>query len=299
MMLMHRREFLASLAASSAAMAAPGYEPMLAAQAYVFSQAYARLGQRMEDRISEVLEVISSSGYKTLELTNQFFTADNTSSTSQSLMLGRLKCPVVYNGGVMHTADGAKQTIQQTVELAKRVKGAHPFTAVNFNANPKPNNEAKTDAELGVQAENLNKLAKELKKLSVRTMVHQHAPEMANNAKEWRHVLANTDPKLVDICLDVHWVLRGGQDPMTLLKECSSRLASLHLRNSKDKVWTEDFGDGDIDYRPVAEHLKSIGYRGYLVVELAWDKATEPTRTLDANLKRSREYAENIFGVKA
>lgn len=297
--MMQRREFLTTLAAASAAMAAPGYEPVLAAQAYIFSQAYARLNQRMEDRISEVLEILSTSGYKTLELTSQFFTADNSSNTAQALMLGRLKCPVVYNGGVMHTADGAKQTMAQTLELAKRVKAAHPVTAINFNASPKPNGEAKTDAELGVQAENLNKLAKELKKMGLRLMTHQHAPEMANNAKEWRHVLAHTDPKMVDICLDLHWVLRGGQDPMTLLKECSSRLASLHLRNSKDGVWTEDFGDGDLDYRPIAEHLKSIGYKGYLVVELAWDKATEPTRRLDENMTRSREYAEKIFGVKA
>lgn len=297
--MMKRREFLATLAAATAAKAAPGYAPILAAQAYVFSQAYARFNQRMEDRISEVLEIIGTSGYKTLELTSQFFTVDNSSNTAQALMLGRMKCPVVYNGGVMHTPEGAKESIQQTLELAKRVKASHPFTALNFNANPKPKAEAKTDAELGVQAENLNKLAKELKKLGIRLMIHQHAPEMANNAKEWRHVLANTDPKLVDICLDVHWVLRGGQDPMTLLKECSPRLASLHLRNSKDGVWTEDFGDGDIDYRPVAEHLKGIGYKGYLVVELAWDKATEPTRSLDENMKRSREYAEKIFDVKA
>ena len=297
--MMQRREFITTLAAASTAMAAPGYEPIIAAQAYVFNQAYARLNQRMEDRISEVLEILAGSGYRTLELTSQFFTADNASNTAQALMLGRMKCPVVYNGGIMHTADGAKQSIQQTLELAKRVKAAHPITGLNFNANPKPDGEAKTDAELGVQAENLNKLAKELKKMSVRLMIHQHAPEMANNAKEWRHVLANTDPKLVDICLDVHWVLRGGQDPMTLLKECSSRLASLHLRNSKNSVWSEDFGDGDINYSLVADHLKSIGYKGYLVVELAWDKATESTRSLDENMKRSREYTEKIFGVKA
>lgn len=297
--MMQRREFLTTLAAAPAAMAAPDYAPVLAAQAYVFSQAYARHGQRMEDRISEVLEIIAASGYKTLELTSQFFTVDNVSNTAQALMLGRLKCPVVYNGGIMHTAEGAKETIQQTVELAKRAKARHPVTGINFNANPKPNGEAKTDAELALQADSLNKLAKELKKQNVRLMIHQHAPEMANNAREWRHILANTDPKTVDICLDVHWVLRGGQDPMTLLKECSSRLASLHLRNSKAGVWTEDFGDGDIDYRPVAEHLRSIGYKGYLVVELAWDKTTEPTRSLDKNMTVSREYAEKIFGVTA
>ena len=297
--MMKRREFLTTLAAGSAAMAAPGYEPILAAQAYVFSQAYARLGQRMEDRISEVLEILSGSGFKTLELTGQFFTADSASNTAQALMLNRLKCPVVYNGGVMHTAEGAKETTQKTLELVKRVKAVTAITGLNFNSNPKPDGAAKTDAELALQADGLNKLAKDLKRLGVRLMLHQHAPEMASNAKEWRHLLANTDAKLVDVCLDIHWVLRGGQDPMTLLKECSTRLASVHLRNSKDGVWLEDFGDGEIDYKPIAEHLKSIGYKGYLVVELAWDKATEPTRTLEQNMLRSREYAQKVFGIPA
>ena len=31
------------------------------------------------------------------------------------------------------------------------------------------------------------------------------------------------NPKLVEFCLDTHWVLRGGQDVMTLLKELETR----------------------------------------------------------------------------
>jgi sugar phosphate isomerase/epimerase len=297
--MMHRREFMAALPLARVAMAAPGYEPILAAQAYIFSQVYPMHNIRMEDRVPEVMETIKAAGYSTVELVSGFFTPDNASNTAQSLLLNRLKCAVVYNSGPMHTAEGAKETIQQTVALAKRVKAVHPFIAINFNATPKPNNEAKTDAELGVQSESINKLAKEMKKQGLRLFIHQHSPEMAQDAREWRHILKNTDPKTVEFCLDTHWVLRGGQDPMTILKECAPRLAALHLRNSKAGVWMEDFGDGELDYNTVAAFLKQNGFKGYLVVELAYDKKTDMTRTLEENLKRSREYTEKVFGLKA
>jgi sugar phosphate isomerase/epimerase len=125
-------------------------------------------------------------------------------------------------------------------------------------------------------------------------MFHQHAPEMANNAREWRHLLANTDPE-VKVCLDVHWIYRGGQDVMTILKEAAPRLAALHLRNSKDGIWLEELADGDVDYRQVAAYLKDYGFNGYLVVELAWDPKTRITAPLESNIRRSLNYAEDIF----
>jgi inosose dehydratase len=298
---MNRREFVSSLASAPLALAAPASDagPTLAAQAYIFSQAYARLKERMEEHLRDVLETIATAGFKTVELVNTFYTPENASTTTQALLLSRMKCPVVYNSGVMHTAEGGKKTLQDTLELAKRVKGLTPFTAICINCNPKPQKEPKTDAELAVEADNINRLARDLKKQGLRTFVHQHDAEMANDAREWRHILKNTDPKLVEFCLDIHWIYRGGQDVMTILKEATPRLASVHVRNSKNKIWTEDFGDGDVDYRAVAAHLKASNFKGLIVVELAWDKETEPTRSLEANLKRSREYAEQVFGIKA
>lgn len=298
--MLRRREFLATLAAAPAMGAAPaGYEPILAAQAYVFSQAYAKLGQRAEENVREILETIAATGYKNVELTSNYFEGERASGMAQTLMLTRLKCPVIYHGGAMHTAEGAKKATQAILDLAKTMKGANPIQAITLNPDPKPQKEAKTDSELSLQADGINKLAKELKKLSVRLMLHHHDPEMAQEAREWRHLAKNTDPKLVEFCVDAHWIFRGGQDVMTILKEAGTRLGSLHLRNSKNKIWTESLGDGDIDYGAVAAHLKSINYRGYLVVELAWDKETELTKSLEENLRLSREYVEKTFGVKA
>ena len=55
---------------------------------------------------------------------------------------------------------------------------------------------------------------------------------------------------------------RGGQDPMTILREAGKRIASLHVRNARNGVWLEELSDGDVDYREVALWLKEIGYQG-------------------------------------
>jgi len=122
---------------------------------------------------------------------------------------------------------------------------------------------------------------------------------MANDAHEWRAMLKATDPKLIDVCLDIDWVKRGGQSVPAILKEALPRLASIHVRNSKAGVWTEDFGDGDINYAEVASTLREANYKGLIVIELAYEKATDPKRALDANLKLSRAYAEKTFGIQA
>jgi sugar phosphate isomerase/epimerase len=61
----------------------------------------------------------------------------------------------------------------------------------------------------------------------------------------------------------------------------------------------EDYGPGDIDYQKVADYLRGIGFTGYLVVELAYEKGTQITRSLDEDLRLSRIYTDKIFGLPA
>jgi sugar phosphate isomerase/epimerase len=86
---------------------------------------------------------------------------------------------------------------------------------------------------------------------------------------------------------------------MAFLREVGDRLESVHLRNSKGSVWMEDFADGDLDYRRVADYLRSRSYQGILVVELAYEKGTAVTRSLEENLRLSRLYTEKVFGLGA
>jgi len=280
---MTRRQWLLSAAAASQARAAT-YNPLLGTQIYVWTQQKAA--------VEDALGGVRRAGYDRLEMMAQFFEPALLERTKAALRANRLELCSVYNGGPMHEAEGAEQTIAKTVALADVVK---PLGVPAINFNPNPLSGPKTDAQLAVQARSLDRLGKELKQRGLRLTLHQHAPEMRDHAREWRYSLRNTDPDLVWFCVDVDWIKRGGQDPMTLLGEAGKRIASLHLRSARDGVWMEDFGDGDVDYRQVATYLKEIGYQGYLLVELAYEKATNPTRSLEEDLRRSRLYAEKIF----
>jgi inosose dehydratase len=171
--------------------------------------------------------------------------------------------------------------------------------AVVNNPEPKPAGAQKTDAELTLQAKGLNTLGRFLKDDGLELRVHHHTPELVDNAREWRHILHNTDPEYVALCLDLDWVEQGGFKPLDLLREAGTRVHEIHLRNSKDKLWLEDLEDGDIDYREIADYLKKASLKPLLVVELAYRDNTLVTRPLAEDLRLSRMYAEKVFGVRA
>jgi inosose dehydratase len=112
-------------------------------------------------------------------------------------------------------------------------------------------------------------------------------------------MLHNTDPKLVWMCPDADWIRYAKLDMIGLLREAGTRIGDMHLRNSEGGVWTEDLGPGEVDYPAIAKFLREIKYDGFLSVELGYAKDTKITRSLDEDLRRSREYTEKTFGVKA
>jgi sugar phosphate isomerase/epimerase len=73
------------------------------------------------------------------------------------------------------------------------------------NPDPKLGNVRKTDAELQVQADSLNRMGQTLAQHGFELRVHHHTPQLMNNAREWRHILQHTDPQYVHICVDVDW----------------------------------------------------------------------------------------------
>lgn len=294
---MKRRTFLLSGALTAAPSKSGGYAPILSAQAYVFNQFYARQSLNADDYAEKTFETFHRAGYRTLELIAGVFDPQRADARADLLKRLGIQVPVVYQGGRFHTAEDAARSEAAILGVADRLQPLLSLRGFNVNPDPKPKRESKTDAELVTQSAALNRLGAELKKRGIRLMVHQHDPEMRENAREWRHWLNNTDSANVGVCLDTHWVYRGGQNVMELLKLSLPRLESIHLRNSKAGVWQEELNDGDIDYRSVAKVLMEHGYRGYLVVELAWDRETPITRGLEENLIRSRQYAERVFQI--
>lgn len=293
---MTRRE----LVLGSVAMAAWGAESgsRLSVEGYIFQQYAARQKKSLGEALGEVIPMARAAGFRNVELNQAFFAGEMRAKTLDLLHANGLRMPSVYVGGVMHEAEAAAKSTELALEIAAVCK---PFgcTGVVNNPSPKPKGEEKTDAELALQGELLNKLGGSLKDAGFELRIHNHTPEMVSGAREFRSTLRTTDPKKVAICLDLDWVRQGDQDPYALLREAGRRVTEIHVRNAKDKLWLETFEDGDVDYRRVVTEMRGQRQTPLIVVELAWRDNTAITRGLQENLTLGRVYAERVFGVKA
>jgi inosose dehydratase len=269
-------------------------ESHVAAQLYVWTQHYGEQHGRLEDHLDDVFTATRRAGFDAVQGWLSYYdTPEAAAHIAAQLKDHGLTMPAAYAGGAMHTRPDGEKTIHEITRQA-RLGVPHALRIVVHN--PQPLGREKTDEELAVQADNLNRLGAALNEIGVRLAIHSHDPEMRSGAREWYYVLRHTDPQKVGICLDLDWVLRGGQDPYRLLQEAGGRVLDLHLRSSRQGVWSEDLGDGDIDYPRVQGILKRIDYRGWYTVELAYEAGTRRTRSLEEDLRLSREYVRCLLG---
>ncbi len=194
-----------------------------------------------------------------------------------------------YVNSVLHERKAAEESIERIVELARKAKA---FGAKIVVTNPSPkswNRKAKgidkNDQELEIQAAALDRLGAALRQNGLTLAYHNHDMELRNAAREFHHMLLATKPENVGFCLDAHWIFRGSGDSQVALFDVvqlyGRRVVEIHLRQSKDGVWTEAFGPGDIDYARLFRTLKGMGVsRPHLVLEQAVE--ADSPKTLDA-----------------
>ena len=268
----------------------------VAAQMYVWMQHYGERGQDLEDHLHEAFAATARAGFTEVQgWLSWFATPERAEATGAALAANRLRMAAAYADGPLH--DGrAGATVDRIVERSGRAR-AHGVLTVVMNPDVRADGAEKTDEELAIQARHLDLLGTRLHSSGIALAVHAHDKEMRSGAREWHHILRQTDPAVVGICLDLNWILRGGQDPVSLLQASRARIVDLHLRNSRDGVWLQELGPGDLNYTRVARILRDESYAGTLTVELAYEGRTTRTRSLEENLRRTRRFVRRIFGM--
>ncbi len=294
---MTRRKLLLTATVASLC-AAKSQQSSLAVEGYIFQQYAERVKKPLQDVVGQVIPMARAAGFTNIELSPAFLKPDMRDHVFDLVRSEKLMMPSLYVGGPLHNKAGAEQTIAAALEAGHLCT---PFgcKAIVTNPDPKPGNAAKTDEELRVQSDSLNRMGQTLAKHGFQLRVHHHTPQLVENAREWRHILRDTDATYVHICVDVDWAYEGGFKPVPFLQEVGNRLQEIHVRSAKDKIWLEDLEDSDIDYRKIAQYLRREKLAPLIVVELAYRPATLITRSLQEDLTVSRQYAERIFGVKA
>jgi inosose dehydratase len=274
----------------------------LACNQYPWTVFYARENRNFSEELDKGLGELAASrldGYEPLANNPQ-----EIDRLGPLLKKHGLEMRSLYVNSVLHERDKAEASIEAVLTIARKAKDLGTEIIVT---NPSPlrwgGPENKDDAQLKVQAASLEKLGRRLRELALVLSYHNHDIELRNAAREFHHMMVGTDPAYVSLCLDAHWIYRGaGNSQVALfdvLKLYGPRITELHLRQSKDNIWTEAFGDGDIDYQAVAKHLLEINVRPHLVLEQAVETGSPKTMSITEAFQKSSQYARQVFAAFA
>lgn len=292
-MSLSRRSFLQASAGllAASALSAETQKPLVGSQLYGWGQYYQREGKNLSDHFDEIFSALRDAGYDYAE---HSLSGDSEANfkLGERLKDKGLRPVSLYTGGAFHEAAKAEATVQRLIAGAK---GAREAGFSIINCNPDPIGRDKTEEELTVQAQWLQKLGDGLAELGLKLGIHHHTPEMRNDAKEFHANFRNTKPETVGFCYDVHWVFRGGVPPANALPVYGSRIVSWHLRQSREKIWWEDLDTGDVDYEFIAKYAREHQLAPFYTVELAIENGTKITRSVVENHARSRKFVREVF----
>ena len=78
-------------------------------------------------------------------------------------------------------------------------------------------------------------------------------------------LLAETDPALVQLEMDLYWITRGGKDPLDYFGKYPGRFPLLHVKDmtSPPTRGFADLGTGIIDFKRIFRRAKQAGVKHY------------------------------------
>lgn len=301
-----RRSFLKTAGKGlGAAMIAPGLATFnsertlhLSCNLYTWYSYYNRLGKDFYADIDSGLAEVKKSGVDGFE--PSLTSTDQVDEMAPMLKKHDLQMRSVYVNSKLHVKDEANQSIDEVLTIVERCK---PLGTNIVVTNPSPIDwntpENKSDQQIIDQAAALDRLGASLREMGMQLAYHTHDSEFRAGAREFHHMMLATDPRNVAFCLDVHWVYRGAENSnvalFDVLELYGDRIAELHIRQSKDGIWTETFGAGDIDYPAVVQALVGLNLKPHIVLEQAAEEGTALTMSpLEAH-RKSQVALRKVF----
>jgi sugar phosphate isomerase/epimerase len=275
-----RRSFLGLAAAT----AAPSFARTLGA---IGVQLYTVRTILPQDPL-KVLRAIEQIGYREVELT-----MDNLDKVGSALKQTSLK-PIGLHLDANLFAHG-QDKIQAALDSAKRRDVEY---VVCPYVNPADRGGKDVVKKLG---DTLNRAGEMAQKMGMRLCYHNHAFDFgpSGSGTLLDVLLQSTDPKFVNLELDIMWAKVAGVEPVSVLKKYGSRIWLLHLKNvapgteqrfneTVPKTTFREVGNGAIDIPPVLAAAAQTNVKHYFV-----EQDQTPGDPLDS-LRQSYEYLAKL-----
>ena len=218
----------------------------------------------------------------------------------------------ISNGGgmEMHFEDPSKheKIYEDHLRLVRFIKKLG-CTHLKINMGPRRPN-GTTDEDLKNISTAVNELGRRISDEGMRFAIHAHMWSQFENPREIDFVLSHTDPKHVWFVLDTGHITMAGLDPVALAKKLGHRIVEFHIKDvkpenrggaktrlAKMEGMTDPcffpLGHGGVDFPALKAHLDSIGWQGWLTVELD----TSPWRPPKESARMSKDYIEKTLRI--
>lgn len=276
---MKRRQFLQRTAASAAGLlmlpavsCSGGYKDQMGLQLYT-------LRESIFQDPKQVLKMVADCGYKELETfayeDGKIYGMPFAEFGSYVDDLG-MKVVSGHYGLDLTRSDSWEEAISDAKSIGQK------YMVVPYLNEP----DRKNIDDYKKVCEQLNKAGETCNKLGMRFGYHNHAFEFESmqGEKPFDLMLAELDPDLVGIELDIYWVVRAGEDPTRYFDQYPGRFEQWHVKDmdKTDQDRNSNIGQGTIDYKALFfDQAKLSGMKHWYVEQESYPG--EPIESVRAN----------------
>ncbi|HKW41211.1 MAG TPA: sugar phosphate isomerase/epimerase [Gemmatimonadales bacterium] len=136
-----------------------------------------------------------------------------------------------------------------------------------------------------------NRAAEQARAAGLQFAYHNHDFEFApvEGKLPYDVLLTETDPKLVQMEMDLYWITKGGQDPLTYFARWPGRFPMVHVKDSMGPPEHKmaDVGAGKIDWKRIFGKQEQAGIKHFFVEH---DQPADPF----ASIRASCEYLKQL-----
>jgi sugar phosphate isomerase/epimerase len=266
---MNRREFLHRAGAGGVALlgvAGVGSEDLLNPYDSRFTslaspEQLSRIGvqlytvrNQMRESVEKTLEQVARIGYKEVEFAGYF---GRTAQQIRSILdANGLTSPSAHSASMPAIRTRLTQLIDEAAIIGQKYLICASI--------PRP--EMTADGFRKVAGE-LSRAGEIAAKSGIKVGFHNHSDDLAplGTTTGFDILLAECDPKVTSMQMDIFWLVKGGKDPLAYIDKYPGRFYSVHVKDMAANGAMVDAGAGTLPFGKIFAQSKKAGFQHYFV----------------------------------
>lgn len=232
------------------------------------------LRSEMAKSVEKTLERVAKIGYREVEFAGYY-------NKSPKEIVSILKANRISAPSAHVDLDTIRKKWGEALDVASEI--GHQYVVCPWI----PENERQSANDYRRVAADLNKAAEAAKARGIGFAYHNHDFEFKPLAGTIGYdiLLAETDPKLVKMELDLYWITKGGRDPIQYFNSYPRRFPLVHVKDMTTDGQMVDVGSGTIPFAKIFAKAKLAGIEHYFVEH---DNPQAPFASINASYRALR-----------